>query len=89
MDHIINWWEACDKLPEVLEKEGYAQPQSPHVVAFFEKQLLFAVIILGFATICVFLLSDFKANIDSKPTPICFENELTWDMGYNEKFAFE
>lgn len=47
----------------------------------FEKQLSFAVIILGFAIIWIFLLSDFKENVDNKPRiPIHFENELTWDV---------
>lgn len=64
--------------------------RSLRVIAFFEKQLFFAIIILGVAIIWIFILSDFKANTDDKPrTPILFENELAWDMGYNKKFAFE
>lgn len=54
------------------------------VISFSEKLLSLAKII------CIFLLSDFKANVDNKPrAPICFENELPCNTGYNEKLAFE
>lgn len=55
--------------------------RSLHVAAFFEKQHFFAAFILGFAIIGIFLLSDFKANVDDKPrTPICFENQISYPM---------
>lgn len=57
----------------------------------FEKLLSIAeIFFFFFVNICIFLLSDFKANVDNKPrAPICSENELPCHKGYNEKLAFE